>query len=280
MSRAAVWRGCAARARWHHRGLVAGAHDLPPAAEPVHTMTHEDCMPTLHKSALILASLALALWGSHAAAQTAPSKAAAVKPAGKTLGGKPATGGKLMTRDELRTCLKRLDDVNQGAKDLEALRPQLDRERDELKTTGEVLKTERTALDAQLVAVREWEGKVRAHAAEIEAYNTRNNAVKDAPRGQQEKMFEELKGERERLQKTREALSAEEAKLVPVYQASAKAYNERAGARDAKVTDWNARNTAAVDASVKQQEARALWLNECANRPYLEDDEKAIKAGK
>ena len=40
------------------------------------------------------------------------------------------------------------------------------------------------------------------------------------------------------------------------------------------------RNAAAVDASVKQQEARALWLNECANRPYLEDDEKAIKAGK
>ena len=51
-------------------------------------------------------------------------------------------------------------------------------------------------------------------------------------------------------------------------------------ARDAKVTDWNARNTASVDESIKQQEARALWLNECANRPYLEDDEKAIKAGK
>jgi hypothetical protein len=128
--------------------------------------------------------------------------------------------------------------------------------------------------------VREWEGKVRAHAAEIEAYNTRNNAVKDAPRGQQDKLFDELKVDRERLQKTREALSADEAKLVPPYQASAKAYNERAGVRDAKVTDWNARNTAAVDASAKQQEARALWLNECANRPYLEDDEKAIKAGK
>ena len=236
-------------------------------------------MTTLHKRALILASLALALLGSHAAAQTAPANAAA-KPASKTLGGKAPGGGKLMTRDELRICLKRLDDVNQGSKALEALRPGLDRDRDELKAAGDVLKTERAALDAQLVAVREWEGKARGHAAEIEAYNTRSNAAKEAPRGQQEKLFEELKGDRERLQKTREALAADEAKLVPVYQASAKAYNERAGARDAKVTDWNARNTAAADASVKQQEARALWLNECANRPYLEDDEKAIKAGK
>jgi chromosome segregation ATPase len=251
-------------------------------------------MPTLHKPTLMIASLALALLGSNAAAQTAPAKpaakaattkaaatkAAAAKPAGKTLSGKAPSGGKLMARDELRTCLKRLDDVNQGAKDLEAMRPALDRDRDELKAVGDVLKAERATLDAQLVTVREWEGKVRAHAAEIEAYNTRNNAVKDAPRGQQDKLFDELKVDRERLQKTREALAADEAKLVPPYQASAKAYNERAGARDAKVTDWNARNTAAVDASAKQQEARALWLNECANRPYLEDDEKAIKAGK
>jgi hypothetical protein len=78
----------------------------------------------------------------------------------------------------------------------------------------------------------------------------------------------------------RESLVAEEAKLVPAYKASAAAHNERVTAQAAKATDWNARNTAAVDASVKQQEARALWLNECSNRPYLEDDELAIKAGK
>ena len=234
---------------------------------------------TLFKPKPTIALCALALIAASPLAQTAPAKAAP-KAAGKTLSGKAAGGGKLMTRDELRTCLKRLDDVNLSAKDLEALRPALDRDRDELKAAGETLKTERAALDAQLVVVREWEGKVRAHAAEIETYNTRSNAVKDAPRGQQDKIAEELKVERERLQKARETLAVDEAKLVPMYQSSAKTYNERAVARDAKVTDWNARNTAAVDASVKQQEARALWLNECANRPYLEDDEKAIKSGK
>lgn len=240
-------------------------------------------MTPLYKPSFAAASLLLAFAVTLAVAQTAPAKPGAkpaAKPAGKTLSGKAPAGGKLMTRDELRTCLKRLDDVNQSGKDIEALRPQLDREREELRASGEALKTERAEVDRLLATVREWETRMRAHAVEIEAFNKRSAAVQEAPRNQQEKMVEDLKDDRERLQKAREALSADEAKLVPVYQSSAKTYNERATARDAKVGEWNTRNTAAVDASVKQQEARALWLNECANRPYQEDDEKAIKAGK
>ena len=240
-------------------------------------------MTALNKPLLTAACVLLALAATLAGAQTTPTKPGAkpaAKSAGQTLGGKPAGSGKLMTRDELRTCLKRLDDVNQTGKDIDAQRPALDREREELKASGEALKAERAEVDRALAAVREWEGRMRAHAVEIESFNRRSAAVPDAPRGQREKLAEELNPERERLQKARDALGAEEARLVPAYQAMTKTYNERAIARDAKVTDWNARNTASVDASVKQQEARALWLNECANRPYLEDDEKAIKAGK
>jgi chromosome segregation ATPase len=236
------------------------------------------------KPTLTAASLVLALATSMTLAQTAPAKAGA-KPAAKAAtstlgGGKAPAGVKVMTRDELRTCLRRLDDLNQSVKDLEAMRPTLDRERDELKAAGEALKSERAELDRQLVPIREWEGKARAQAADIEAFNKRNDALAEAPRNQQAKLVQELKIERERLEKVRESLVAEEAKLVPVYKANVAAHNERVVARDAKVTDWNSRNTAAVDASMKQQEARALWLNECANRPYLEDDEVAIKAGK
>jgi hypothetical protein len=67
---------------------------------------------------------------------------------------------------------------------------------------------------------------------------------------------------------------------VPVYQASVKSYNDRAAARDAKVTSWNERNTAAVKSTESHQDARLVWASECANRPYREDDEIAIKAGK
>lgn len=233
---------------------------------------------------LTAAGLVLTLATSPSFAQTATAKPGA-KPGAKastsTLGGGKAPAGvKLMTRDELRMCLKRLDDLNQSVKDLEAIRPTLDRERDELKTAGEALKAERAELDRQLIPVREWEGKVRAQTADIEAFNKRNDALAEAPRNQQAKLTQELKIERDRLEKVRESLVAEEAKLVPAYKTSVAAHNQRVVARDAKATDWNARNTAAVDASVKQQEARALWLNECSNRPYLEDDELAIKAGK
>ena len=234
---------------------------------------------TIRSIALAAASLCLVLTGTVALAQGTPAKPAA-KPAGKTLGGKAAGGGKLMTRDELRSCLKRLDDINQATKGIDTARPALDSERDELKASGEALKAERVELDRKLAGVREWEGRVRAHAVEVETFNQRSAAVQEAPRNQQEKLLEELKGEREKLQKTRESLAADEAALVPPYRDSAKTYNERAVARDAKVTDWNQRNSAVVDASVTQQEARALWLNECANRPYQEDDEIAIKAGK
>ena len=239
-------------------------------------------MPLFHspiRSAPLLVLCTLALAAAPLFAQTAPAKAAP-KAAGKTLGGNAASSGKLMSREELRSCLKRLDDLNLAVKDLEAQRPSLDRERDELKVGGDALKAERAEVDSRLVAVREWEGRMRSHGSEIEAFNKRSAALQEAPRGQQDSLAAQLNGERDRLQKAREALGTEEAGLVPAYQSQAKAYNERALARDAKVTDWNARNAAAVDASVKQQEARLLWLNECANRPYLEDDEKAIKAGK
>ena len=234
---------------------------------------------TFRISTLAAASLCFAFAAPVAMAQSTAAKPAP-KSAGKTLGGKAAGGGKLMTRDELRGCLKRLDEVNQAAKGIDSARPALDSERDALKASGEALRAERTELDRKLVAVREWEGRVRAHAVEIEAFNQRSAAVERVPRDQQEKMLEALKGDREKLHKTREALATDEAALVPAYRESAKAYNERATARDATVADWNQRNATVVAASVTQQEARALWLNECANRPHLEDDEMAVKAGK
>jgi chromosome segregation ATPase len=234
---------------------------------------------TVQKPLLTLAGLLLALGATIAVAQTTPTKPTG-KTAAKTLNGKAAGNGKLMTREELRACLKRLDDLNQSGKEVDALRPPLDRERDELKASGEALKVERVEVDRQAAEVTEWNNKMRVLAADIEAFNKRSTAAQEAPRNQQEKMAEELKADRERLQKTRDALAADEARLVPVYQSTAKAYNDRALARDAKVADWNQRNAAAGEASVKQQEERALWLNECANRPYREDDEKAIRAGK
>lgn len=198
----------------------------------------------------------------------------------KTLGGKGAPSGKLLTREELRSCLKRLDDITASGKDLVQRRTALDAEKDELVKSGEALKLARTEVDAKLAAVRAWEGRMRAHATEIEAFNQRARAIDEAPKAEREAMTKALEADREGLNRTRASLTNDEATLVPAYEASVRSYNERAKARDAVVVDWNARNKALNDAGTKAEDDRNSWLNECANRPYREEDEMAIKAGK
>jgi len=240
----------------------------------------------------LAATTALALVSSKALAQAAPAQPAVTPPklvmpaappakaAGpRTLGGK-APVGKLLTRDELRVCLRRLDGVNASTKDLEQRRAVLDKEKEDLVKSGDALKADRADVDAKLAAVRDWEGRMRAHGAEIETFNQRLKAADEGPRGKREEMAKELDAERDRLSKARVPLGEEEARLVPVYQAAVKSYNEKALARDAVVADWNGRNKAINEQSLKHDEERSAWLVECANRPYREDDEIAIKQGK
>ena len=121
---------------------------------------------------------------------------------------------------------------------------------------------------------------MRAHGVEIEAFNQRLKTADEGPRGKREELAKEFDAERERLNKARVPLGEEEARLVPVYQSAVRAYNEKAQARDAIVADWNGRNKAINEVSLKHDEERSAWLAECANRPYREDDEVAIKQGK
>jgi predicted nucleic acid-binding Zn-ribbon protein len=230
----------------------------------------------------VMASLALSSW--QGLAQTAPKivlpAAPAVKAAGpKTLGGK-APVGKMLSRDELRACLKRLDGVNASTKDLEQRRAALDKEKDDLVKSGDALKADRADADTKLAAVRDWEGRMRAHGVEIETFNQRLKAADEGPKGKREEMAKEFDAERERLSKARVPLGEEEARLVPAYQNAVKAYNDKAQARDAVVADWNGRNKAINEVSLKHEDERSAWLTECANRPYREDDEIAIKSGK
>lgn len=225
-------------------------------------------------------------------AQPAPAKSKAQAPSivipaspaprntTKTLGGKAVPGGKMLTRDELRACMKRLDDVNAAGKDLQPRRAALDAEREELLKSGEALKAMKADVEAKLAAVRAWQERMRAHAVEIEAFNRKTKAVEEAPRNQREELSKALETDRDSLNKVRASLVDDEARLVPAYETSVRSYNERALARDAVVNDWNLRNKALNDASTKAENDRTDWLNECANRPYREDDEIAIKAGK
>jgi chromosome segregation ATPase len=249
-------------------------------------------MTPIRSTGAVCAWMALALWAQPGAAQNAPAApakaatppqiivpAAPPKSGPRTLGGK-APVGKLLTRDELRSCLKRLDGVNAATKDLEGRRVALDKEKDELARSGEALKTERADVDGKLAAVRDWETRMRAHGVEIEAFNKRLTDAQSAPANRREALGKELEAERERLNKARMPLADEEGRLVPAYQNAVKGYNDKAQARDALVADWNGRNKALNEEAAKTDEERSAWLAECANRPYREDDEIAIKQGR
>lgn len=243
--------------------------------------------PVLHSFVAALAAASIAGLAQAQSAAAPPkivipkstSKAPA-KAEGKTLGGKGMPTGKLLTRDELRQCMKRLEDINAGAKPIETARVSLDAERADLGKAGDALKVEREDIDRKLAAVREWEGRVRAHRDAIEAYNKKSASLADAPRDQKEALQAELGAESARLGTSTATLGADEARLVPAYQQAVTGYNAKALARDAKVGDWNTRNAAANETSKKHEDARLSWLDECANRPYREDDEIAIKKGK
>jgi hypothetical protein len=206
--------------------------------------------------------------------------APARKSSTKTLGGQGLPAGKVMRREELRACLKRTDDMAATNKELLQRRTALDGERDELTRSGDQLKTAKADVDAKQLLVQDWQGRARALAADVEAFNRKVDGAEQAPRGRREELAKALDAERDSLNKRREALAAEEPRLVPPYEAGVRAYNERVLARDSVVNDWNARNKALNDAASKLEGDRTDWFNDCANRPYLEDDEIAIKAGK
>lgn len=205
---------------------------------------------------------------------SAPAKAGP-----RTLAGK-APVGKVLTRDELRECFKRLDDFNAASKELAGQRTTLDQEKDELARSGEALKTERAEIETRTQGIKQWQERMRAHGAEIEAFNQRIKAVEQAPPDKQEAMLKELETERQRLNDARAPLAEEEARLLPAYEAAVKSYNEKAKARDVRVDDWNGRNRTLNERAAQREQDRSAWLAECADRPYREDDEIAIKRGR
>ena len=86
--------------------------------------------------------------------------------------------------------------------------------------------------------------------------------------------------EREQLDVERKTLDAERETVVAENQAAVNTYNARVGNLDARVQDWNQRNAQWNEASKALEIERQDWVDQCGNRRYREDDEKAIRAGR
>lgn len=226
------------------------------------------------RARVVLGGLALGLLPALAAAQAGAAP--------KTLGGAGAAKGAVMTRSELRACLKEQGAQKARAAELEQRRGEIRAEADAVRQQKESVQAERDAYAAKAAQAQAFNARVQAHGERVALYNQQVKDFTDHPpkgadaerqRGQIEAEGEALakadaaiKAEAAQWTATTDSLRAALAEHVRAQQAAAaaaiehhRAFNDDAKAYDDQLTDWQAR---------------------CGNRPYLEADEKALRAEK
>lgn len=209
---------------------------------------------------------------------TAPAAAKpAAAPAPATVGGK-----KIMTRDELRVCLQRNDELKARAKELDDQAGIINGERPQIEQSLEAIRAERASLEARAANIRAFQPKMVAYGQKVEAFNKRMGELngKDRLTSSEGRQLEELRKQLPELDAERRALNEERDRLLDGYEDSVKAFAAKAKATEDRAAEWNQRKTKHTQDTEDLTAASSDWRRECADRPYREDDEKAIRAGK
>ena len=134
-----------------------------------------DCRPAARLSRLLLCLL-LAAGTAHAAEPKKKEKAAAAPASGvASLGKGAASEAPILTRDELRACLKQQVQLLTAVAGLADEQRALDAEKSSIKQQGAALQGELTTLDRTAAsAVQAYNAKTVEHEARIDAYNARS----------------------------------------------------------------------------------------------------------
>ncbi|MCE4555120.1 hypothetical protein [Pelomonas cellulosilytica] len=170
---------------------------------------------------------------------------------------------KLMSRDELRACMDRQE---ANAKEAEAIKG----EQAAYKTSAEQLKAEKAEVEAGEAALAKQVTEVRAEKDAILAEHAALTA--EAPKLSKN----DFKARSDAYQARTTAFNAqfETVKAADVAQgAKRKAFGDKVDALDAQFKAIEERQEKYFDANDK-------WKAECSNKPYDENDEKAIRKEK
>lgn len=206
--------------------------------------------------------------------QSAPSKQAVQKKGGDGL----------MTKDELRSCmaLKERNKARKAALDkgLAELRAQRDAMNQQApKESNEV----QARVNAQMEKVKQADAAVKAHAEQVEDWNTRMEEFEKNSKEMRnaDRRRNVLKQERAELNASAKGLTEARDEQVRIYDELIKTANGQLnqGAASA-AAEWNKRNDALADEQDSLIDDQATYSADCANRRFREEDEAAIKAGK
>lgn len=232
---------------------------------PFHTLT------TLRVTSMLSAvGAACALGLTAPATAQPPSKPTAIKPADK-----------LMSKEELRACMKQKDDIEARKVDLAKRAEQLKKDRELVSQPDPAMVKMRADLDTQLTRVREADMAVKANAERVNDWNERMatfEANKKEMRNA-DRRANVLKQERGELERETAKLNEARATQVAIYDDMINKANAARGVDD-RAAQWNKRNDALINDEDALIDLRASYSADCANRRFREDDEAAIKAGK
>lgn len=243
----------------------------------------------LHRILTLAIASTLSL-GSHAMAQSQPTKAPAAKTPAKPVKALPSTdegkrrgkGDRIMTRDELRACMTLKESNERSTAELDRRRTAIDKERAELANAPDSSTAIRAAVDEKLKAVQQADAAFGEHAKAIEDWNERmadfEKRSKDMRNADRRRQV--LKQEQFALKANGDKLQAERDAKVAAYEASVKEANEKIAQGADRNSDWNKRNDQLTDDEQDLLDSRRKWASECGDRRFREEDEIAIKAGK
>jgi len=199
----------------------------------------------------------------------------------KTLTGKTGTG-KVMTRDELRACMKQQTELATRKADLEARQTKVNAERDGIQKETDAIKAEQAALSSRKGDVDALNAKMNAFSAKVKDLQARQEELEKSGRSGPTAERERRKMEKEAadIKKEEGELNAERDKIQSGGNDAVNALNARVDAQQQAAQSWNDRNKVLAKEQQVHEDDRIAWLDNCGNRRFKEDDEKAIKAGK
>jgi predicted nucleic acid-binding Zn-ribbon protein len=209
----------------------------------------------------------------------------AATPAGtgdtKTLSGKSGSG-KIMTREELRACMNRQQELAASKTALDTRTQALQVEREAVEKQTAEVKAEQDVLMGRKGDVDGLNARMAAFSAKAKDYRERRAdfeaADRTGPGADRERRL--LDKEADELNKEQNALNAERDRVVGGSEQSVAAFNARVEQQQRAAQAWNEKSKQLTADQEAYEDRRVEWLDECANRRYREDDEKAIRAGK
>lgn len=208
--------------------------------------------------------------------------AANTAPVASKLKSNAAGADKLMSRDELRACMKLKESNIARTTEIEQRNEQNRKEKQELLQAPDNAQAVRANVELRLEAVKQADALVREHGKAVEDWNERmaefEKKSKDMRNERQRRQT--MKDERYELKAKDEKLISDRAEKIAAYERAVTEANEKINQRAKLNEAWNKRNQELADDEDKLVEARDKWMTECSRRRYLEDDEKLIKAGK